>query len=282
MSDGINVSSTFFSLLHSTSALGSCWMVKTLEADAEFIQTAPLICHNLHHQHSTHVVMITVLIFLIVNVFISKLRFLLLSLCCSFLLFICFTISSFHFCDLNVLLFINVSFFFRNHLWKWKLFFKSTWQHQMSCQVMIQPKYIGHSCRPKSFTCPSRFFFPPMSFSIPSVFLLNVSALSINDGLGSLSAAIEQRVLAFFSHWPVFHYNLLWHYSELWPFSHSPVSFFLPHLPLIKRQLFRLRLSPDRDGASSECICVLMPAHVCMSVQFILIVLFYNLSADST
>lgn len=37
-----------------------------------------------------------------------------------------------------------------------------------------------------------------MSYSKPFTFLLSVSALSINDGLGSLSAAIEQCVLAFF------------------------------------------------------------------------------------
>lgn len=74
-----------------------------------------------------------------------------------------------------------------------------------------------------------------MSFSIPSILLLSVSALSINDGLGSLSAAKEQCVLAFFSPTDLSYITIYFGITQ--SFGH-----FLKH-PIIGRDANTLRIA---------------------------------------
>lgn len=85
---------------------------------------------------------------------------------------------------------------------KEKLFFYKVLRHLMPCEPSFL--YTGFSHTPVKSHCPSRFLlfsfdsFPSHVLLYPLYFPLSVRALSINDGLGSMSAAIEQCVLTFF------------------------------------------------------------------------------------
>lgn len=68
--------------------------------------------------------------------------------------------------------------------------------HRKRCK-MSRPSHKASAV--SRLRCSFSFSHPShTSFSTTSTFLLSVGALSVNDGIGSLSAAIEQRVLAFF------------------------------------------------------------------------------------
>lgn len=76
-------------------------------------------------------------------------------------------------------------------------------RHQMPCEPSIL--YTGSSHTPVKSHFSSRLLlfsfdsFPSHVLLYPLYFPLSVRALSVNDGLGSMSAAIEQCVLTFFS-----------------------------------------------------------------------------------
>lgn len=101
---------------------------------------------------------------------------------------------------------------------------------------------------------PLQILFSSHVLLYPPYFRLSFSALSINDGLGSCSAPIEQCVLAFFLR-PVLHYNLLWHYSELWPFPTPPFSFLPPHLSFSSKAIFFTSLEPKMETVLL-CVCL--------------------------
>lgn len=110
--------------------------------------------------------------------------------------------------------------------------------------------------------------FPPMSFSTPSTFLLSLSALSVNDGIGSLSAAIEQCVLAFFL--PLTCLTLQFTRASLRGLAVFPPSRLLSpasSLPFIKSQLLQQGAEWNRDSTSSESFMCLNPhTGICMFI----------------
>ncbi len=113
---------------------------------------------------------------------------------------------------------------------------------------------------------PESFLFPVDSFLLPCpslspLFLCSVSVLSINDGLGSLSAAIERCVLDFFF-LPQTCLTLQFTTALIRALAIFPLALFLSpasSLPFIKSQLLHQRWSPDRDSVPLSifvCVCL--------------------------